>query len=66
MGAIVEIYQLIQDLADQGLAVIVISSYLPEIMSVSDRILVAKRGKIVEEMPASQASEEQIMLAAVH
>ncbi|TDE35418.1 sugar ABC transporter ATP-binding protein [Antarcticimicrobium sediminis] len=66
VGAIVEIHQLIQDLADQGLAVIVISSYLPEIMAVSDRILVAKRGRIVEEMIVSQASEEKIMFAAVH
>lgn len=66
VGAIVEIHQLIQDLADQGLAVVVISSYLPEIMAVSDRILVAKRGKIVEEILASQASEEKIMFAAVH
>ncbi len=66
VGAIVEIHQLIQDLADQGLAVVVISSYLPEIMAVSDRILIAKRGKIVEEMLAHQASEEEIMFAAVH
>ncbi|MDR6266988.1 sugar ABC transporter ATP-binding protein [Roseobacter sp. N2S] len=66
VGAIVEIHQLIQDLADQGLAVVVISSYLPEIMSVSDRILVAKRGRIVEEMSLSDASEDKIMFAAVH
>lgn len=66
VGAIVEIHQLIQDLADQGLAVVVISSYLPEIMAVSDRILVAKRGKIVEEMLALDATEEKIMFAAVH
>jgi simple sugar transport system ATP-binding protein/ribose transport system ATP-binding protein len=66
VGAIVEIHQLIHDLADQGLAVVVISSYLPEIMAVSDRILVAKRGKIVEEMMALDADEEKIMFAAVH
>ena len=66
VGAIVEIHQLINDLADQGMAVVVISSYLPEIMSVSDRILVAKRGKIVEEMLAPDATEERIMFAAVH
>ncbi len=66
VGAIVEIHQLIQDLADQGLAVVVISSYLPEILAVSDRILVAKRGKIVEEMSAGDATEEKIMFAAVH
>ena len=66
VGAIVEIHQLIHDLADQGLAVVVISSYLPEIMAVSDRILVAKRGKIVEEMSMADATEEKIMFAAVH
>ncbi|MFM2277881.1 MAG: hypothetical protein RLZZ444_112 [Pseudomonadota bacterium] len=66
VGAIVEIHQLINDLADQGMAVVVISSYLPEVMSVSDRILVVKRGRVVEEMMASDASEEKIMFAAVH
>lgn len=66
VGAIVEIHQLINDLADQGVAVIVISSYLPEIMSVSDRILIAKRGKVVEEMLSIDATEEKVMFAAVH
>ena len=50
----------------QAVAVVVISSYLPEIMAVSDRILVVKRGRVVEEMMASDASEEKIMFAAVH
>lgn len=66
VGAIVEIHQLISDLADQGMAVMVISSYLPEILAVSDRILVAKRGKVVEEMVVGDATEEKIMFAAVH
>ncbi|CAN7242005.1 sugar ABC transporter ATP-binding protein [Rhizobium sp. LjRoot30] len=66
VGAIVEIHQLIGELADQGMAVVVISSYLPEIMAVSDRILVAKRGRIVEEFMVSDASEERVMFAAVH
>ncbi|MHC5654991.1 sugar ABC transporter ATP-binding protein [Stappia sp. ICDLI1TA098] len=66
VGAIVEIHQLISDLADQGMAVVVISSYLPEILAVADRILVAKRGRIVEEMMVSDATEERVMFAAVH
>jgi ABC-type sugar transport system ATPase subunit len=66
VGAIVEIHQLINRLADEGLAVVVISSYLPEVMAVADRILIAKRGKIVEEIRASEATEERIMYAAVH
>jgi simple sugar transport system ATP-binding protein len=66
VGAIAEIHQLINRLADDGLAVIVISSYLPEILNISDRILVAQRGRIVEEFTPAQATEEKIMYAAVH
>jgi simple sugar transport system ATP-binding protein/ribose transport system ATP-binding protein len=53
-------------LADAGAAVVVVSSYLPEILSISDRILVARQGRIVEEMSIEDATEESIMYAAVH
>jgi simple sugar transport system ATP-binding protein/ribose transport system ATP-binding protein len=66
VGAIAEIHQMIENLADAGAAVVVISSYLPEIMSLSDRILIARQGRIVEEMTIDEASEEKIMYAAVH
>jgi simple sugar transport system ATP-binding protein len=66
VGAIAEIHQLINRLADEGLAVVVISSYLPEIMNLSDRILVARQGRIVEEFTTTEATEERIMYAAVH
>jgi len=66
VGAIAEIHQIVKDLADQGLAVIVISSYLPEILNLSDRILVARQGRIVEEFSPTEATEEKIMYAAVH
>ncbi|WP_374377498.1 sugar ABC transporter ATP-binding protein [Dongia sp.] len=66
VGAIAEIHQLINRLADQGLAVVVISSYLPEIMNLSDRILVCRQGRIVEEFSPTDATEERIMYAAVH
>jgi ABC-type sugar transport system ATPase subunit len=46
--------------------VAVISSYLPEIMALSDRILVARQGKIIEEMSIDEATEQKIMYAAVH
>ena len=52
VGAIVEIHELIKRLADEGKAVVVISSYLPEIMALSDRILVSRQGKVVEEFSA--------------
>ena len=45
---------------------VVISSYLPEIMALSDRILVSRQGKVVEEFSALEATEEKIMYAAVH
>jgi ABC-type sugar transport system ATPase subunit len=66
VGAIVEIHQFINELADSGLAVVVISSYLPEIMNLSDRILVCRQGRVVEEISPLDATEEKIMFAAVH
>jgi simple sugar transport system ATP-binding protein len=66
VGAIAEIHQLINKLADQDLAVMVISSYLPEILHLSDRILVSRQGRIVEEFMGDEADEEMIMYAAVH
>jgi len=66
VGAIVEIHELINHLADEGKAVVVISSYLPEIMALSDRILVSRQGKVVEEFSAIEATEEKIMYAAIH
>lgn len=66
VAAIAEIHQIIKQLADQGLAVVMISSYLPEIMNLSDRILVCRQGRIVEELSPIEASDEKIMYAAVH
>ena len=66
VGAITEIHELINRLADEGKAVVVISSYLPEIMALSDRILVQRMGKVVEEYSALEATEEKIMYAAIH
>ncbi|MDE2362925.1 MAG: sugar ABC transporter ATP-binding protein [Hyphomicrobiales bacterium] len=66
VGAIVEIHELINRLADEGKAVVVISSYLPEVMALSDRILVSRMGKVVEEYSAAEATEEKIMYAAIH
>ncbi|RBP94227.1 monosaccharide ABC transporter ATP-binding protein (CUT2 family) [Rhodobacter sp. 140A] len=66
VGAIAEIHALINRLADEGLAVVVISSYLPEVMNLSDRILVCRQGRIVEEFSPGEATEARIMYAAVH
>jgi simple sugar transport system ATP-binding protein len=66
VSAIPQIHAAIRELAAQGKAVMVISSYLPEVMAVSDRILVARGGRIVEEMSAADATQEKIMYAAIH
>jgi ABC-type sugar transport system ATPase subunit len=66
VGSIVEIHQFINQLADSGIAVVIVSSYLPEILALSDRILVTRQGRVVEEMEADEATEQKIMYAAVH
>lgn len=66
VGAIAEIRQIIRMFADSGAGVILISSYLPEILDMSDRILVAKSGTIAAEFSRSEASAERILHAAIH
>jgi simple sugar transport system ATP-binding protein len=66
VAAIAEIHQIINQLADEGMAVVIITSYLPEALNLSDRILVARQGRIVEEFSPDEATEEKIMYAAVH
>ncbi len=63
VGAKYEIYGIINQLAAQGKAVIVISSEMPELLGVSDRIYVMNEGRLVAEMPTSQATQEKIMRA---
>lgn len=61
VGAKYEIYTIINRLAEEGKGIILISSELPEILGVCDRIYVMREGKIVGEMPAREASQEAIM-----
>ncbi|MGO2361918.1 MAG: multiple monosaccharide ABC transporter ATP-binding protein [Brachybacterium tyrofermentans] len=61
VGAKFEIYRLIQDLADQGKAVIVISSELPEVLGICDRIYTICEGRISGEVPRSEADQETLM-----
>jgi ribose transport system ATP-binding protein len=65
VGAKMEIYAHLRDLADQGLAIILVSSELPEIIGMSDRILVMRDGKIACELDAAGAGEEKILAAAL-
>lgn len=60
-----EIYKLIQQLAGEGLGIIVVSSELPEILALSDRILVMSEGILTAEFPVSEATEDNILKAAI-
>ncbi|NRF95913.1 sugar ABC transporter ATP-binding protein [Paenibacillus frigoriresistens] len=65
IGAKAQIYRVVQELCDQGMGVILISSELPEILENSDRILVMHKGEIAGELDRESASEETIMKYAV-
>ncbi|HIQ83373.1 MAG TPA: sugar ABC transporter ATP-binding protein [Candidatus Pullichristensenella stercorigallinarum] len=64
VGAKAEIYRLIGDLASQGKAIIMVSSELPELMGISDRICVVKGGQIVAEYQRAEFDQEKIMMSA--
>jgi ABC-type sugar transport system ATPase subunit len=64
VGAREEIYRVIDDLATAGTGVVVVSSYLPEVLRISDRILVMRDGRIVLEVERARASEELLLDAA--
>lgn len=65
VGAKVEIRKLIVELAKEGKGIILISSELPEIVNMCDRVLVMKKGKIVTEFKHKEISEDGIIKAAV-
>ena len=64
VGAKAEIYQLIRRLAAEGRAIVMTSSELPELLAVSDRIIVLCEGRLTAEIPRAEATEEAIMHAA--
>lgn len=64
IGAKTEIHKIICSLADQGLAVLMISSELPEVLGVSDRILVMHEGKLKAELSHKEATQEKILYYA--
>ncbi len=65
VGAKYEIYTIINKLADEGKGILVISSEMPELLGICDRIYVLNEGRIVGEMSASEATQEKIMRAIV-
>jgi ABC-type sugar transport system ATPase subunit len=66
VGAKEEIHNIMRDLARQGIGIIMVSSELPEVLAVSDRILVMRRGRIMAEFKGAEATQELIMNEALH
>jgi ABC-type sugar transport system ATPase subunit len=65
VGAKAEVHKIIADLADEGVSILMISSELPEILHVSDRIIVLHEGRLTATFTRDDATEEKIMKAAV-
>jgi ribose transport system ATP-binding protein len=65
VGAKVEIYELMNQVTARGAGILMISSELPEIVSMSDRILVMRLGRIVSELDAADATQERVLGAAL-
>jgi ABC-type sugar transport system ATPase subunit len=65
VGAKVEIYELINQLTEAGKAVVLVSSELPELMGMSDRILMLHQGRLAGEFARSEATPEKLLAAAM-
>ena len=66
VGAKKEVYSLLNELAEQGKAILIISSELPELFGVTDRILVMRRGRLTGDFETKKTTPEHVMhLAAI-
>ena len=61
VGAKFEIYKIMIELARRGVAIIMVSSELPEVLGMSDRVIVMSNGQITGELSRSEATQEQVM-----
>jgi len=64
VGAKVEVYHLMTDLARRGVGILLISSELPEVLGMSDRVLVMHEGRIVADLPRTEATQERVIAHA--
>jgi len=64
VAAKADVHALMNDLAAQGMAILMVSSELPEVLGVSDRVLVMREGRIVGEFTRAEATQDKIMRAA--
>ncbi|MEW2461554.1 sugar ABC transporter ATP-binding protein [Microbacterium sp. K41] len=66
VGTKSEVHRLLSQLAGQGMGILMISSELPEVLGMADRVLVMREGRITAEIPRSEATSENVMFAATH
>jgi rhamnose transport system ATP-binding protein len=66
VGTKAEVHRLLSELAGQGLAILMISSELPEVLGMADRVLVISEGRLTADIPRDEATPESIMRAATH
>ncbi|MDO8252606.1 MAG: sugar ABC transporter ATP-binding protein [Rhodoferax sp.] len=64
IAAKADVHRLLQELAARGMAIIVVSSDLPEVLAISDRVIVVREGAIAAELPRQQATQQTVMEAA--
>jgi rhamnose transport system ATP-binding protein len=64
IGAKVEVHALLSELAASGIAVLMISSELPEVLGMADRVLVMHEGRLTAELSKEEATEEKVLQAA--
>jgi rhamnose transport system ATP-binding protein len=66
VGTKAEVHRLLSDLAGQGMAILMISSELPEVLGMADRVLVVCEGRITADLDRADATPERVMHAATH
>src|SRR5699024_3961568 len=66
VGTKAEVHRLLSELAGQGMAILMISSELPEVLGMADRVLVMHEGRITAEIDRDDATSENVMFAATH
>jgi len=64
IGTKAEVHRLLSDLAGRGIAIIMISSELPEVLGMADRVIVVREGRIVAQLDRDEATPETVMRAA--
>ena len=64
VGTKAEVHRLLSQLAAEGVAVVMVSSELPEVLGMADRVLVMHEGRLVREISRERATEESVMFAA--